>query len=55
MGIFQVEGGPERGQYHHKKILEAVEHRDAVGARKAMKAHMRQVREDARNVPSSQN
>ncbi|PYU83257.1 MAG: hypothetical protein DMG51_12475, partial [Acidobacteria bacterium] len=26
MGIFQVEGGPERGQYHHKKILEAVEH-----------------------------
>ncbi|HKW64381.1 MAG TPA: FadR/GntR family transcriptional regulator [Candidatus Acidoferrum sp.] len=47
MGIFQVEGGPERGQYHHKKILDAVEHRDAAGAREAMKAHMRQVRDDS--------
>ena len=52
MGIFQVEGGPERGQYHHKKILEAVEHRDAAGAREAMKAHMRQVREDSRRARS---
>lgn len=52
MGIFQVEGGPERGQYHHKKILEAVEHRDPGGAREAMKAHMRQVREDSRRAPS---
>lgn len=50
MGIFQVEGGPERGQYHHKKILDAVEHRDAAGAREAMKAHMRQVREDSRRA-----
>ena len=50
MGIFQVEGGPERGQYHHKKILEAIEHRDAGGAREAMKAHMRQVREDSRKA-----
>jgi GntR family transcriptional repressor for pyruvate dehydrogenase complex len=33
IGIFQVEGGPERGQYHHKRILEAIEHRDPVGAR----------------------
>ena len=55
MGIFQVEGGPERGQYHHKRILEAVEHHDAAGAREAMKAHMRQVREDSRKMPSSQN
>jgi GntR family transcriptional regulator, transcriptional repressor for pyruvate dehydrogenase complex len=55
MGIFQVEGGPERGQYHHKRILEAVEHRDAAGAREAMKAHMRQVREDSRKMPSSHN
>jgi len=45
MGIFQVEGGPERGQYHHKRILEAIEHRDPLGARDAMKAHLRQVRE----------
>ena len=48
MRIFQVEGGPERGQYHHKKILEAVEHRDPEGARDAMRAHLRQVREDSR-------
>lgn len=52
MGIFQVEGGAERGQYHHKRILEAVEHRDAVGAREAMRAHLKQVREDSRKAPS---
>ena len=51
MGIFQVEGGPERGQYHHKRILEAVEQRDAVSAREAMKAHLKQVREDSRKAP----
>jgi GntR family transcriptional regulator, transcriptional repressor for pyruvate dehydrogenase complex len=54
MGIFQVEGGPERGQYHHKRILEAIEHRDPVGAREAMKAHLKQVREDSRRAPSRQ-
>ena len=54
MGIFQVEGGSERGQYHHKRILEAVEHRDPIGAREAMKAHLKQVREDSRKAPSSQ-
>jgi GntR family transcriptional regulator, transcriptional repressor for pyruvate dehydrogenase complex len=43
-----VEGGPERGQYHHRRILEAIEHRDAVGARDAMRAHLLQVREDSR-------
>lgn len=53
MRIFLVEGGPERGQYHHKRILEAIEHRDPIGAREAMKAHLRQVREDSRNAPSS--
>jgi GntR family transcriptional repressor for pyruvate dehydrogenase complex len=52
IGIFQVEGGPERGQYHHKKILEAIEHKDPAGAREAMKAHLRQVREDSRRAPS---
>src|SRR5438132_13993776 len=50
MGIFQVEGGPERGQYHHKRILEAIEHRDPLGARDAMKAHLRQVRSEERRV-----
>jgi GntR family transcriptional repressor for pyruvate dehydrogenase complex len=47
--IFYVDGGPERGQYHHKRILEAVEHRDSQGAREAMRAHLRQVRADSRN------
>jgi GntR family transcriptional repressor for pyruvate dehydrogenase complex len=51
MGIFQVEGGPERGQYHHKKIMETIEHRDSAGAREAMKAHLRQVREDSQRAP----
>src|SRR6202790_3660202 len=50
--IFLVEGGPERGQYHHKRVLEAVEHRDPNGAREAMKAHLRQVREDSRHAPA---
>jgi len=43
---FHVKGGPARGQFHHKRILEAVERRDSQGAREAMHAHMRQVRED---------
>jgi GntR family transcriptional regulator, transcriptional repressor for pyruvate dehydrogenase complex len=49
IGIFRVDGGPERGQYHHKRILHAIEHRDSRGAREAMKAHLGQVREDSRN------
>jgi GntR family transcriptional repressor for pyruvate dehydrogenase complex len=48
MGIFCVEGGPERGQYHHKRILDAVEHGDSEGAREAMRVHLGQVREDSR-------
>lgn len=47
MSIFKVDGGPERGQYHHKRILEAIENRDPVGARDAMRAHLRQVRQDS--------
>jgi GntR family transcriptional repressor for pyruvate dehydrogenase complex len=47
-----VEGGPERGQYHHKRILEAIAHKDPAGAREAMKAHLRQVREDSQRAPS---
>jgi len=49
LSIFKVEGGPDRGQYHHKRILEAIENRDAVGAREAMRAHLRQGRDDSRN------
>lgn len=48
MRIFYVDGGPERGQEHHKRILDAIEHRDPRGARTAMQAHLRQVREDSR-------
>jgi GntR family transcriptional repressor for pyruvate dehydrogenase complex len=52
--IFQVEGGPERGQFHHKRILETVERHDAVAAREAMQAHLRQVRDDCKDAPSRQ-
>src|SRR6266852_1896818 len=47
MKIFKVSGGPERGQVHHKRILEAMERRDPERAREAMKAHLEQVREDS--------
>lgn len=46
MRVFKVDGGPERGQLHHKRILEAVERRDSEKAREAMRAHLQQVRED---------
>jgi len=49
---FYVDGGPERGQYHHKRILEAIEHRDSQGARETMRAHLRQVRADSRKTSS---
>src|SRR5437660_1115369 len=50
--IFYVDGGPERGQFHHKRILEAVERHDADGARDAMRAHLQQGREDSRVLSS---
>lgn len=45
--IFNVEGGPQRGQFHHKRILEAMERRDPEIARSAMRAHLEQVRQDS--------
>ena len=45
--IFSVDGGPERGQFHHKRILQAIERRDPDSARDAMRAHLEQVREDS--------
>jgi GntR family transcriptional repressor for pyruvate dehydrogenase complex len=45
--IFKVEGGPQRSQVHHKRILSAVERRDPEMARCAMRAHLEQVREDS--------
>ena len=46
--IFNVEGGPQRGQVHHKRILAAMEQRDSEMARTAMRAHLEQVREDSK-------
>lgn len=46
--IFKVAGGPQRGQIHHKRILEAIEKRDPEKAREEMRAHLVQVREDSR-------
>ena len=51
MKIFNVEGGPQRGQIHHKRILEAVERRDPEMARSAMRSHLEQVREDSKAPP----
>jgi len=52
MRIFYVEGGPERGQYHHKRILDAIEQHNAEKARAAMRAHLLQVREDSKSSES---
>ena len=46
--IFNVDGGPERGQYHHKRILAAVEARNSTAARQAMREHLDQVLADSR-------
>jgi GntR family transcriptional repressor for pyruvate dehydrogenase complex len=43
-----VRGGLERGQYHHKRILEAVMRRDPEASYKAMQLHLQQVREDSK-------
>src|SRR5271166_3909672 len=45
--IFNVDGGPERGQFHHKRILAAIEERDPDKARDAMRAHLKQVLSDS--------
>jgi GntR family transcriptional repressor for pyruvate dehydrogenase complex len=50
--IFKVPGGPERGQIHHKRILEAVDRHDSEKAREAMRAHLWQVRDDSQ-VPAA--
>ncbi len=45
--IFHVEGGPLRGQLHHKRILEAIRSHDTEAARSEMRAHLEQVRDDS--------
>lgn len=44
--VFEVEGGPQRGQIHHRRILESILRRDPEAARAAMRSHLQQVRED---------
>ena len=46
--IFNTPGAPKRGQLYHKRILAAVVQHNATAAHKAMRAHLRQVREDSR-------
>ena len=48
--IFSVDGGPERGQIHHKRILDTIIRRDAEAAREAMRAHLQQVRMDLKTA-----
>src|SRR6266516_5199086 len=48
--IFSVDGGPERGQIHHKRILDTIIRRDAEAAREAMRAHLHQVRMDLKTA-----
>jgi len=52
--IFRIGGGPQRGQHHHKRILEAITRHDLQGARAAMQAHLSQVREDSRRTTNDQ-
>ena len=42
-----VEGGLQRGQSHHKRILKAIMRRDAKAARQSMQNHLEQVRKDS--------
>ena len=42
-----VNGGLQRGQSHHKRILRAVKERDARAARRSMQDHLEQVRKDS--------
>lgn len=51
---FQSANGPQRGQHCHRRILEAVETRNAEGARIEMRAHLQQVREDSRLLSGSE-
>jgi GntR family transcriptional repressor for pyruvate dehydrogenase complex len=53
--IFAVSGGPERGQVHHKRLLDAVARHDAEAAREAMRAHLHQVSLDVETALSQQN
>ena len=48
--IFSVSGGSSRGQVHHKLLLAAIQLHDPEAARVAMRAHLQQVRADAKTA-----
>ncbi len=48
-----TKGGLQRGQIHHKKILDAINRRDSQAARQAMQDHLKQVRKDSKNTKAS--
>jgi len=45
--IALVDGARERGQMHHRNIVESIRNQDPQAARAAMQAHLQQVREDS--------
>ncbi|MCL4393819.1 MAG: FadR family transcriptional regulator [Chloroflexi bacterium] len=46
-GIFFTPGGPQRGQIHHRRILQAVIRHNSTAARTAMRDHLKQISEDS--------
>jgi GntR family transcriptional repressor for pyruvate dehydrogenase complex len=44
--IFATPSGPQDGQYHHKRILLAIEKHDGEAAQQRMEEHLQQVRRD---------
>lgn len=53
--MFGVRGSPYRGQSYHRALLEAVERRDVVAARQAMRDHLAQVETDIQAVSQGEN
>jgi GntR family transcriptional repressor for pyruvate dehydrogenase complex len=48
--IFSVTGGPQRGQMHHRRVMDAIVAKDLEAARNCMRAHLNQVRADTRHA-----
>jgi DNA-binding GntR family transcriptional regulator len=48
--IFSVTGGPQRGQMHHRRVMDAIVAKDIEAARNCMRAHLNQVRADTRHA-----
>ena len=38
--IFSVTGGPQRGQMHHRRVIDAIVAKDLEAARNCMRAHL---------------